>query len=72
MADFTEQQFGACKMSYAIIKTVQRIGFDEQSVIVGYADSYTEADYAVERLAIASQYGQIPQGFNAVFSICKV
>ena len=57
---------------YAIIKTVQRIGFDETSVIVGYASSYTEADYAIYRLAISSQYGNIQQGFNAVFSICKV
>ena len=57
---------------YAIIKTVQRIGFDETSVIVGYASSYTEADYAIYQLAISSQYGQIQQGFTAVFSICKV
>lgn len=57
---------------FAIIKTVQRQGFDETSVIVGYADSYTDADYAIHRLAIASQYGQIQAGFNAVFSICKV
>lgn len=59
-------------MSYAIIKTVQRIGFDETSFIVGYCDSMLEADYAIYRLAIASQYGQIQQGFNAVFSFCKV
>ena len=57
---------------YAIIKTVQRIGFDEHSCIVGYADSYNEADYAIVRLAIQAQYGQIQQGFNAVFSICKM
>ena len=59
-------------MTYAIIKTVQRIGFDETSVIVGYAETFTEADYAIYRLAIASQYGQIQQGFSACFSICKV
>ena len=59
-------------MSYAIIKTVQRIGFDEQSVIVGYADSYTEADYAIYRLAISSQYGGIEKGFHAVFSVAKM
>ena len=59
-------------MTYAIIKTVQRIGFDESSVIVGYADTFTAADYAIYRLAISSQYGQIQQGFTAVFSICKV
>jgi len=58
--------------TFAIIKTVQRIGFDETSVIVGYADSYTEADYAIYQLAIISQYGKIQAGFNAVFSICKV
>lgn len=59
-------------MSYAIIKTVCKAGFDETSSIVGYADSYTEADFAVYKLAIASQYGQILQGFNAVFSICEL
>lgn len=58
--------------SYAIIKTVQRIGFDETSQVIGYADSYTEADYAIYQLAISSQYGQIQQGFSACFSICKV
>lgn len=57
---------------FAIIKTIQRIGFDESSVIVGYADTWSQADYAIERLAIASQYGQVEKGFNAVFSICKV
>ena len=57
---------------YAIIKTVQRIGFDETSVTVGYADSYTEADFAIYQLAINAQHGNIPAGFNAVFSICKV
>lgn len=59
-------------MTYAIIKTVQRQGFDETSSIVGYADSYTDADYAIYRLAISSQYGQVEKGFNAVFSICKM
>ena len=59
-------------MTYAIIKTVQRIGFDETSVIVGYADNYTEADYAIYRLAINAQYGSIQAGFTAVFSVCKV
>lgn len=59
-------------MMFAIIKTVQRIGFDETSVIVGYVDNYAGADYAIYRLAINSQYGQIQAGFNAVFSICKV
>ena len=59
-------------MSYAIIKTVCRCGFDETSSIVGYADSYNEADYAIVRLAIASQYGQIQAGFNAIFSIAKI
>lgn len=59
-------------MTYAIIKTVKRIGFDETSSIVGYADSHTEADFAIYRLAIASQYGQVEKGFNAIFSICKV
>lgn len=59
-------------MSYAIIKTVQRTGFDETSVIVGYADSYTEADYAVYRLALNAQYGGIEKGFHAVFSLAKI
>lgn len=57
---------------YAIIKTVQRIGFDETSVIVGYCDSHNEADYAIYMLAIRAQYGSIQAGFNAVFSICKI
>ena len=59
-------------MTYAIIKTVQRQGFDETSQIVGYADTYSQADYAIERLAINAQYGSIQAGFNAVFSICKM
>ena len=71
MAGFTRQQFGACNMTYAIIKTIRRIGSDETSVIVGYADSYTEADYVIYRLAVSSQYGQILQGFSAYFSIAK-
>ena len=57
---------------YAIVKTIQRTGFDEQSTVVGYADSYTQADYAIVRLAIQAQYGEISKGFNAVFSICKI
>ena len=57
---------------FAIIKTVCKVGFDEQSTIVGYADSYTQADYAVERLAIQAQYGEISKGFSAVFSICEM
>ena len=57
---------------YAIVKTIQRIGFDEQSVIVGYCDSYTQADYAITCLAIQAQYGEISKGFNAVFSICEL
>ena len=57
---------------YAIVKTVQRIGFDETIVIVGYADSYSQADFAIERLAIQAQYGEITAGFNAVFSITKM
>ena len=59
-------------MTYVIIKTIQRIGFDETSIIVGYAASMLEADYAIVRLAIQAQYGEISKGFNAVFSICKV
>ena len=59
-------------MTYAIIKTVCRCGFDETSVIIGYADSYSQADYAIERLAIQAQYGEISKGFNAVFSICEL
>ena len=57
---------------YAIVKTVQRIGFDEQSIVVGYAGSYNEADYAIVMLAMQAQYGEIAAGFNAVFSICKI
>lgn len=57
---------------YAIIKTVCRCGFDENSCIVGYADSYSQADYAIWQLAINAQYGEIAAGFNAVFSICKM
>lgn len=57
---------------YAIIKTVCRCGFDETSVIVGYCEAYGEADYAIVRLAIQAQYGEISKGFNAVFSICKL
>ena len=57
---------------YAIIKTVCRCGFDEQSTIVGYCDSLTEADYAIVRFAIDAQYGEISKGFSAVFSICKM
>ena len=57
---------------FAIIKTVCKVGFDESSVIVGYCDSYNEADYAIERLAIAAQYGEISNGFSACFSICKL
>ena len=58
-------------MTYAIIKTIQRIGFDETSIIVGYADTYSQADYAIYQIAINAQYGEIAAGFNAVFSICK-
>ena len=57
---------------YAIIKTVCRCGFDETSVIVGYAATMSEADYAIERLAINAQYGEIAAGFSAVFSICEL
>ena len=57
---------------YAIIKTVRKVGFDEQSTIVGYADSYSQADFAIWQLAIQAQYGQIAKGFNACFSICKL
>ena len=57
---------------FAIIKTVCKVGFDEQSTIVGYADSYNEADYAIWHLAINAQYGEISKGFSACFSICKV
>ena len=59
-------------MAYAIIKTMCKVGFDEQSTIVGYADSYTQADYAIERLAIQAQFGEIAAGFSACFSICKM
>ena len=57
---------------YAIVKTVCKVGFDEQSAIVGYAETYSQADYAIERLAIYAQYGEISKGFSAVFSICKL
>ena len=57
---------------YAIIKTVQIIGFDETAYIIGYADTYSQADYAIYQLAIQAQYGEIRQGFNAVFSICEL
>lgn len=59
-------------MTYAIIKTVQRVGFDETSSIIGYADTYSQADYTIERLAISAQYGEISKGFSACFSIVKV
>ena len=59
-------------MMYAIIKTVCRWGFDEQSTIIGYCEVYSEADYAIWQLAINAQYGEIAEGFSAVFSICKV
>ena len=57
---------------YAIIKTMCKVGFDEQSTIVGYADSYSQADYAIWQLAIQAQYGEITAGFSACFSICKM
>ena len=57
---------------YAIVKTVCKVGFDESSVIVGYCDSMLEADYAIVRLAIQAQWGEIGKGFNAVFSITKM
>ena len=57
---------------YAIVKTIQRVGFDEQSTVVGYADSYSEADFAIYMLAIQAQYGEIAEGFSACFSICKM
>ena len=57
---------------YAIVKTVCKVGFDETSSIVGYADTYSQADCAIERLAINAQYGEIAAGFNACFSICKI
>ena len=57
---------------YAIVKTIQRIGFDETSIIVGYADSYSEADFAIIRLAMQAQYGEISKGFTACFSICEL
>ena len=57
---------------FAIIKTVCKVGFDETSTIVGYADSYTQADYAIYMLAIQAQYGEIAAGFSAVFSICEM
>ena len=57
---------------YAIVKTIQRIGFDESSVIVGYCDTMLEADFAIVRMAMQAQYGEISKGFNACFSICKI
>ena len=57
---------------YAIVKTVCKVGFDETSSIVGYADSYNEADFAIVRMAMQAQYGEISKGFNAIFSICKM
>ena len=57
---------------YAIVKTVCKVGFDETSTIVGYCDSYAQADYAIWHLAINAQYGEIAAGFNACFSICKI
>ena len=59
-------------MAYAIIKTVQRIGFDETSIIIGYADSYSQADYAIVQIAINAQWGEIAAGSSAVFSICEL
>ena len=57
---------------FAIVKTIQRIGFDESSVIVGYCDTMLEADFAIVRMAINAQYGEISKGFSACFSICKI
>ena len=57
---------------YAIIRTVCKVGFDETSSIVGYADSYNEADYAIVMLAMQAQYGEISKGFSACFSICEL
>ena len=57
---------------FAIVKTVQRVGFDESSVIVGYADSYSQADFAIVRMAIQAQYGEISKGVSACFSICEL
>ena len=57
---------------FAIIKTVCKVGFDETSTIIGYADSYSQADYAIYHLAIQAQFGEISKGFSAVFSICKM
>ena len=59
-------------MTYAIIKMVKKVGQVESCTIVGYADNYTEADYAIYRLAINGQYGGIERGFHAVFSIAKI
>ena len=59
-------------MTYAIIKTVCKVGFDETSCIVGYCDTYSEADYAIHQLAINAQYGEISKGFTACFSICRM
>ena len=57
---------------FAIIKTVCKVGFDEQSTIVGYADTYSQADYAIVMLAMQAQYGEIRNGFSACFSICEL
>ena len=57
---------------FAIIKTVCKVGFDETSIVIGYADTYSEADFAIVHLAINAQYGQILQGFSACFSICEL
>ena len=57
---------------YAIIKTVCHIGFDETSIVIGYADTYSQADYAIWHLAMQAQYGEISKGFTACFSICKI
>ena len=57
---------------YAIIKTVCKVGFDETSCIVGYADTYSQADYAIVMLAMQAQYGEIARGFSACFSICEL
>lgn len=59
-------------MTYAIIKTVCKVGFDETSVIVGYCETWSQADYAIYHCAINAQWGEISKGFNAVFSICKM
>ena len=59
-------------MTYAIIKRIKKVGQVESCTIVGYADNYTEADYAIYRLAINAQYGGVEKGFHAVFSVCKM